>query len=67
VHLANMEDVESTAVHLARYVRQQYTLGYTPVNQALDGSYRRIRVAVKGARKLSVRTRAGYYASATAR
>jgi hypothetical protein len=42
-------------------------LGYTPLNQALDGSYRRIRVAVKGHQKLSVRTRTGYYATATVR
>lgn len=67
VHLANMENVESTAVQLARYVRRQYTLGYTPLNQALDGSYRRIRVAVKGSQKLSVRTRTGYYATGDVR
>ena len=26
----------------------QYTIGYTPLNQSLDGSYRAIRVTVRG-------------------
>jgi len=48
---------------VAHEIRHQYILGYTSSNQALDGSFRRIRVAVKAAGDPIVRTRSGYYAS----
>jgi VWFA-related protein len=67
VHVAEIKDVEPAAVRLARCIRQQYTLAYTPLNQALDGSYRKIRVAVKGRQPLSAHTRTGYYATAAVR
>jgi hypothetical protein len=40
-------------------------LAYTPVNRAIDGSWRTIRVVVQRdhRERLSVRTRAGYYAT----
>jgi Ca-activated chloride channel homolog len=56
-------EVESAAARLARQIRSQYTIGYNPSNQALDGSYRKLRVAVRGPQKLTVRTRAGYRAT----
>jgi Ca-activated chloride channel family protein len=64
-HLAHLEEIEATAQRLAQEIRTQYTLAYTPVNQALDGSYRRIRVTVQGPdrERLSVRARTGYYAT----
>lgn len=62
IHLSNIDEVEAAAIDLARRIRQQYTLAYAPVNQALDGSYRRIRVVVKGHQHMSARTRAGYLA-----
>jgi Ca-activated chloride channel homolog len=63
LHADTMADVDSVAVQLAGQIRHQYTLGYTPLNQALDGSYRKIRVVVRGRGELSVRTRAGYFAT----
>ncbi len=36
------------ALVLAHQIRSQYTIGYSPVKQALDGSYRRVRVVAKG-------------------
>jgi VWFA-related protein len=59
-----IEDVGAVALELAHQIRSQYTIGYSPANQSLDGSYRRIRVVAKGPGHLSVRTRAGYRASA---
>jgi VWFA-related protein len=61
----SLGQIETVAVELARQIRQQYTIGYTPTNQALDGTYRTIRVnaTTNGqSDRLSVRTRAGYRA-----
>lgn len=65
VHVAQMNDVEATALVLAHQIRQQYTLAYAPLNQVLDGLYRKIHVAVHSReRRVSVRTQAGYLATA---
>ena len=48
---------------IGRELNDQYSLGYTPANDAVDGTYRAIRVEV--ARKgVQVRTKAGYFATA---
>lgn len=60
---AGVDQIEAVVVELARQIRQQYTIGYTPTHQALDGSYRTIRVEARGAERLRVRTRPGYRAS----
>lgn len=64
-HLERLEEIDATSQRLAREIRTQYTLAYTPVNQALDGSYRKIHVVAQGPdrERLSVRARAGYYAT----
>ena len=54
--------VDAAALAIARQIRTQYTIAYAPINQALDGSFRKIRVAVKAPDRLSVRTRTGYRA-----
>jgi hypothetical protein len=46
---------------IAHGIRAQYTLAYTPANQALDGTYRNVRVKMRGA--LRARTRPGYRAT----
>jgi VWFA-related protein len=61
---ASVDDIEPSAIEIARQIRRQYTIAYAPSNQALDGSYRSIRVTATGPGKLSVRTRAGYVATA---
>ena len=48
---------------MARDIRRQYTIYYTPGVQALDGSYRQIKVTVDAPGKPVVRTRSGYYAT----
>ncbi len=60
---SDLAEVEGIAREVAHEIRNQYILGYTSSNQALDGTFRRIRVAVKAAGDPIVRTRSGYYAS----
>jgi VWFA-related protein len=62
-HVASLDEADAAAVDLAREIRQQYTVAYSPLNSALDGSYRKIRVAVKAPEHVSVRARAGYFAT----
>jgi VWFA-related protein len=57
-----IDRVDDVALDIAHQIRNQYTLGYTPVNQALDGSYRAIQVKVAGRERLYPSTRAGYVA-----
>jgi Ca-activated chloride channel homolog len=49
--------------HIAREIRSGYTIGYTPPDR--DGAFHRVRVEVTpdGRRKLTARTRPGYFAS----
>ncbi|MBM3748457.1 MAG: VWA domain-containing protein [Acidobacteria bacterium] len=61
-YLDDVAQAERVALEVARDIRNQYTLAYTPSNQALDGGYRRIRVTAQGSQPLTVRTRTGYYA-----
>jgi VWFA-related protein len=56
-------DVQELAVEVAHDIRNQYTIAYEPSIQALDGSYRQIKVSVSAPGKPTVRTRSGYYAS----
>ena len=51
--------------HIARAIRTQYTLAYSPTNPRLDGTYRAVKVTTSGhsGKRLTVRTRAGYVAS----
>ena len=56
----DLSEVESMAQHVARDIRNQYVLGYSPTNQNLDGTFRTIKVT---AGKYAVRTRTGYYAT----
>jgi VWFA-related protein len=58
-----VSDVDRIAHQVARDIRNQYTIQYTPTNTAMDGSYRQIKVAVNAPGKPTVRTRSGYYAT----
>lgn len=63
-----LSDVVPTCERIAHAIRNQYTLTYIPVNQKKDGSYRTIQVQVTPSTKgrLTVITRGGYLAPATA-
>ena len=56
-------EVDRVAHQVARDIRSQYTLAYTPLNIALDGSFRQIKVTASGPGRPTVRTRSGYYAT----
>jgi VWFA-related protein len=58
-----VSDVQNLAIEIARDIRSQYTIAYSPEIQQLDGSYRQIKVTVKAPGKPVVRTRSGYYAT----
>jgi len=62
-----LAETEAMALRVAHEVRNQYTIAYTPLNPALDGSYRQIRVNVEGPNRPAARTRTGYYATAEAK
>ncbi len=59
----DVDEVQQLAVEIARDIRNQYTIAYTPSVQQLDGSYRQIKVSVDAPGKPVVRTRSGYYAT----
>jgi VWFA-related protein len=59
----DVSEVEPIAHQVARDIRSQYTIAYKPTNEALDGSYRKIKVTVKAPGNPVPRTRTGYYAT----
>ncbi|MGA9059728.1 MAG: VWA domain-containing protein [Terriglobia bacterium] len=56
------KDTSAAFQQIARELRTQYLLGYTPTNTKHDGSYRKIRVQVNNG-DYRVQARRGYYAS----
>ncbi len=57
-------EVGQIALEVARDIRSQYILAYTPKNEKLDGSFRKIQVTVNGPGHPTARTRTGYWATA---
>src|SRR5580700_10524425 len=57
-------EVDAIALQVAHEIRNQYTIAYSPLNDARDGSFRQIKVTVNGPGHPQVRTRTGYYATA---
>ena len=60
----SVPEVVPLCERIAHDIRNQYTIAYAPANRMQDGAYRVIRVkaTAPGRGRLSVRTRAGYYA-----
>ena len=58
-----LAEVDRIAHQVARDIRNQYTIVYTPSNTAMDGTFRQIKVSVKAPGNPMVRTRSGYYAT----
>jgi len=56
MHLADSLDA------IGNELNEQYSLGYTPTHDALDGTYRNIRVQVRR-QNVSLRSKPGYFAS----
>ena len=62
----SVKDVVPICEQIARDIRNQYTVAYTPTNRKQDGTYRviQLKAGAPGHERLTVRARAGYYASA---
>jgi VWFA-related protein len=45
---------------IAKELRSQYNIGYTPTNIKLDGTYRKLEI--KNKENYKIQARAGYYA-----
>jgi VWFA-related protein len=60
----SLKEVVPICERIAHDIRNQYTIAYVPTNRKRDGTYRVIEVkaSTPGRGRLSVRTRAGYYA-----
>ena len=60
----SLPEVVPLCERIAHDIRNQYTIAYAPANRTQDGAYRVIQVKAMapGHGRLSVRTRAGYYA-----
>ena len=60
----DVSEMPAIAAQIAKDLRTQYVISYSPSNDKRDGSFRTIRVVVnpKDNRKLIARTRQGYYA-----
>ena len=63
----SVEEVDAIAHQVAKDIRNQYIIEYSPLNAAMDGTFRAIRIAVKAPGNPSVRTRSGYYATPDAK
>ncbi len=61
----DLAEVDRIAPEVAHELRNQYILGYTPTNLALDGTFRKVSVTVNSAGHPTVRTRNGYYAKSS--
>jgi VWFA-related protein len=59
----DVSEVDRIAHQVARDIRSQYTIEYTPLNAAMDGTFRQIKVAVNAPGHPTARTRSGYYAT----
>jgi VWFA-related protein len=60
---ADLTDARSAFAQVAQEIGTQYSLGYYPSNKARDGSFRQIRVEVRGVESgTQVRAREGYVA-----
>jgi len=60
----DVAEIDKITPQIAHEIRSQYMLGYLPLNTAMDGTFRKITVMLNGY-KATVRTRNGYYATAT--
>jgi VWFA-related protein len=59
----NQQKLRDAFEQIQNELRSQYNLGYTPTNNKLDGSYRKIQIKTKSG-DYKVQARQGYYARA---
>jgi VWFA-related protein len=60
----DLTEVEKLTPEIAHEIRSQYTIVYSPLNENLDGSFRKIKIELSGQyRGATVRAKNGYYAT----
>lgn len=59
----DVSEIDRIAPQIAREIRNQYIVTYSPANQELDNTFRQIRLIVDAPGVSNVRTRSGYYAT----
>jgi Ca-activated chloride channel family protein len=67
---ASIYELEGICAQIGSDLKNQYVIGYRPLNHSNDGKWRKVRVKVdrpKGTPALSVRAKTGYYASTIAK
>ncbi len=63
----DLSEVEKITPEIAKEIRNQYTIVYSPLNENLDGSFRRIKVELSAQYKGAIiRAKNGYYATPVA-
>jgi VWFA-related protein len=60
-----LPEIQNATRVIARDLRQQYTVTYSPANQNMDGKFREVRVGIDGG--YTVRARRGYFAFPSSR
>jgi Ca-activated chloride channel family protein len=60
-------EVDKITPVIAHELRNQYVLAYVSTNEALDGTFRKVKITVNAKGSPVVRTRPGYYAGSKAR
>lgn len=60
---AEVVELERSFSAIARELRSQYLVAYSPINDKFDGKYRQIEVRLPGQKNLKVRTKTGYTAT----
>ena len=58
-----MEKLKDAFDQIARELRSQYNIGYTPTNRAKDGTFRKVEIHARD-KEYKVQSRSGYYAIA---
>jgi VWFA-related protein len=56
------EKLKEAFDQIAHELRSQYNIGYTPINKAKDGTFRKVEIRSKEGYKIQARS--GYYAIA---
>jgi VWFA-related protein len=56
------EKLRDAFAQVANELRNQYSIGYTPTNQAKDGSFRKLEIRVPKMKDAKIQARKGYYA-----
>jgi Ca-activated chloride channel family protein len=61
----DLDELQDVATRISASIRNEYVLGYKPLNEKKDGKWRKLKVALtipKGLPPLTVSARTGYYA-----